>query len=74
MAPWLTASNLRVEYRGSGLGYAADTGMDVAPLVTVRLQGATYTPITLVIFGGAVALPNIERTLTMEDGQGTKSN
>lgn len=74
IAPWLTASNLRVEYRGSGLGYAADTGMDVAPLVTVRLQGTTYTPITLVIFGAAVSMPNIERTLTMEDGLGTQSN
>lgn len=74
IAPWLTASNLRVEYRGSGLGYAGDTGMDVAPLVTVRLQGTTYTPITLAIFRTDVSLPTIERTLTMEDGLGTQSN
>ena len=75
LAPWLTASNLRVEYRGSGLGYAGDAGMDVAPLVTVRLQGASYSPITSFIFGSLpISLPTVERTLTMEDGQGAASN
>lgn len=74
MAPWLTASNLRVEYRGSGLGYAGDTGMQIAPLVTVRLQGVSYSPISTFIFSSAIAMPNVERTLTMEDAQGTLSN
>ena len=34
----IEASNLIVEYRGSGLGYAGNpNGMDISPLVTVRL-------------------------------------
>ena len=75
IAPWLTDSNLKVEYRGSGLGYAGDTGMDVAPLVTVKLQGASYSPITSFIFGSlSISLPSVERTLTMEDGEGSASN
>lgn len=69
------ASNLIVEYRGSGLGYAGDpSGIQIAPITTVRLTGMTYTPLTLFIFKTAVSLPDFASSLTMEDGSGSKSN
>ena len=41
MKPDIAASNVRVSYRGSGLGFAGDpNGMEIAPLVTVELTGA----------------------------------
>lgn len=71
--PNVTASNLIVEYRGSGLGYAGDpNGMEIAPLVTVRIANLTFSP--LMLFGGNVGLPDFSYTLPMEDGQGTDSN
>jgi Flp pilus assembly pilin Flp len=71
--PQIGAANLIVEYRGSGLGYAGDpNGMDISPLVTVRIAGLTYSP--LLLFGGDVALPDFSYTLTMEDGTGASSN
>jgi len=71
--PRIQASNLRVEYRGSGLGYAGNpNGMDISPLVTVRLTGLTFAP--TILFGAQLNLPDFAYTLTMEDGQGTGSN
>jgi hypothetical protein len=71
--PRIQASNLVVEYRGSGLGYAGNpNGMDISPLVTVRLTGLTFAPTML--FGAQLNLPDFAYTLTMEDGQGTGSN
>lgn len=71
--PSVSSANVIVEYRGSGLGYAGDpNGMDIAPLVTVRLTGITFEPFLL--FGGDINLSSFSYTLTMEDGQGTGSN
>lgn len=71
--PAIEADNLVVEYRGSGLGYAGNpNGMDISPLVTVRLTGMNFSPILL--FGGNINLPDFSYTLTMEDGDGTESN
>ncbi|MDZ4306996.1 MAG: TadE family protein [Allopontixanthobacter sp.] len=71
--PEIEASNLIIEYRGSGLGFAGDpNGMDVVPLVTIRLVDMDFSPIFL--FGGTVGLPDFSYTLTMEDGAGTGSN
>lgn len=71
--PEIEASNLIIEYRGSGLGYAGDpNGMDLVPLVTIRLVDMDFSPIFL--FGGTVGLPDFSYTLTMEDGAGTGSN
>lgn len=71
--PEIESSNLEVEYRGSGLGYAGDpNGMDVVPLVTVRLTDMTFSPV--ILFGGSIGLPDFSYTLTMEDGAGTGSN
>lgn len=74
MKPDITAANVRVSYRGSGLGYAGDpNGMEIAPLVTVELIGVRFSP--LVLFNAvAVDLPPFRTTLTAEDSSGTVSN
>lgn len=71
--PSVEASNLTVEYRGSGLGFAGNpNGLDIFPLVTVTISGVTFSPALL--FGGEINLPDFTYTLTMEDGQGSGFN
>jgi hypothetical protein len=71
--PEIKSSNLVVEYRGSGLGYAGNpTSMDVAPFVTVRLTGMTFS--SIILFGATIGLPDFSYTLTIEDATGTGSN
>lgn len=66
--PPIQDSNIRVEYRGSGLGYAGDpNGPDIAPLITVRLIGMTYTSVVLSPFGASVGLPDFAYSMTAED-------
>ena len=73
--PRLATNNVSVQYAPSGLGYAGDpNGADVAPLITVRLTGVTFTPITTQIFNASVTMPDFSYSLTMEDGAGTASN
>ncbi len=68
-------TNIRVEYRGSGLGFAGDpNGPDIAPLITVRLVNMQYTPVTLSPLGTTVNLPDFAYSLTSEDASGTASN
>lgn len=75
MYPPITDTNVEVEYRNVGLGYAGDpNGPDVAPLVTVRLTGLVFQPITFVLFGGTINMPDFRAALTLEDGSGTVSN
>jgi Flp pilus assembly pilin Flp len=70
----VSAADVQVSYSGSGLGFAGDpTGMDISPIVTVRLRNLQFSPIFL--FGQiAISLPAFESTLTAEDGRGTVSN
>lgn len=71
--PEIETTDLVVEYSGSGLGYAGNpNGMDIAPFVTVRLEGMDFSSILL--FGNTIGLPDFSYTLTMEDGSGTGSN
>jgi len=73
--PRINAGDVRVEYRGSGIGFAGDPNKpEVAPLVTVRVADAQYDSITLSLFGGTVPLPDFAYTLTLEDGQGTRAS
>ena len=70
-----TEANNRVviRYDNVGLGYAGDpSGPDVAALVTVRLQGITFRPWSML--GYPITLPPFSAALTMEDGAGTVSN
>lgn len=77
MSPRVAASNVEVEYRSAGLGFAGDpNGMDVAPLVTVRVRAdkrPTFTFLTSLMLASTL-LPAVESTLTIEDGRGTVSN
>ena len=74
MYPRVSAARVVVEYRGSGVGYAGDpSGMDISPLVTVKLSGMTFNP--LVLFGlVSFPLPSFSTTLTAEDSASVYSN
>jgi hypothetical protein len=77
MKPDITDSEIQVEYRGSGLGFAGDpNGMEVSPLVTVRLSGLRFQSLVSPLFGGRVgiAMPDFRTTLTAEDSSGSQSN
>ena len=76
MAPTIQASNVVVEYRGSGLGFAGDPDTlrpQISPLVTVRLTGMTFRPLAFLTFA-AFPMPDFATTLTAEDLSGTESN
>ncbi|PKP64582.1 MAG: pilus assembly protein TadE [Alphaproteobacteria bacterium HGW-Alphaproteobacteria-7] len=69
--PDITRESVRVVYQGSGLGFAGDPNKpEIAPLVTVQIANARYTPISLSPFGATVGLPDFSYTLTLEDGEG----
>lgn len=73
--PDITPSDVTVDYAYSGLGFSGDpNGPDVAPIVTVSVDGLQYQPITLVMFGETLDLPSYRYSLTSEDGEGTVSN
>jgi hypothetical protein len=71
MYPNLTAANVTVSYEFSGLGYAGDpNGIQVSPLVTVKLSGLTFTPMLFRFFGAnPINLPPYTTSLTLEDGK-----
>ena len=76
--PRIAASDVRVSYAGSGIGYVGDPAVDdadqpladVAPIVTVSLTNMRYQPITLTLVGVNVPYPNFSYSLTLEDGDG----
>jgi Flp pilus assembly protein TadG len=73
--PELSTSNVEVLYQPSGIGFAGDpNGSDIAPLVTVKLTGVTFTPLVFQLFGASITLPDFRASLTLEDGAGTVSN
>lgn len=72
--PRVAATQVSVEYRGSGIGFAGDPHKpEIAPVVTVRVNDATYEAITLSPIGGTVPLPDFSYSLTLEDGEGSAS-
>ncbi|HET9355788.1 MAG TPA: TadE family protein [Sphingomicrobium sp.] len=74
MKPDITAANVRVVFRGSGIGFAGDpNGMQVVPLVTVELTGLDFRPI-LLFNSVALNLPSFATTLSAESSLGTQSN
>jgi hypothetical protein len=71
----ITSNRVEVQYRNVGLGFAGDpNGPDVAPLVTVRLTGMTFRPLTFMFFKANLTMPDFRAALTLEDGTGTGSN
>jgi Flp pilus assembly protein TadG len=74
MKPDITANNVSISYRGSGLGFAGDpNGMEIAPLVTVEIQNLQFRPITGLMLA-SFTLPPFRTTLTSEDSVGSVSN
>jgi hypothetical protein len=75
MYPQIKASNVRVEYKNVGLGFAGDPdGPDVSPLVTVSLTGMQFHPLSCLVFGCSINMPDFRAGLTLEDASGTVSN
>lgn len=73
--PELKASNIQVDYVPSGLGFAGDpSGPNIYPIVTVRLTGLTFTPLLAQFFGASFTIPDVQTSLTMEDGTGQFAN
>ena len=79
MYPPIAACNVELHFGGSGLGYAGDpNGMQIAPLVTVKLVHSTtcpllFRPITSLMLA-SFSLPEFSTSLTSEDASGTASN
>lgn len=74
MKPDIAAANVRIDYSGSGLGFAGDpNGMEIAPLVTVRLTGMQFIPLTGFMFA-TINMPAFRTTMPAEDSSGTQSN
>ncbi len=70
--PALEADQLEVSYLHVGLGYAGDpNGSDIAPLVTVRITGVQFQP--MILLGLSITLPDVDASMTMEDGRGSAS-
>jgi hypothetical protein len=74
MEPTITNANFTITYRNVGLGYAGDPfGADVAPQITVALQGMPFVPITSLLFA-QLTMPPASSSMPMEDGVGIMSN
>jgi hypothetical protein len=72
--PTIQKQNVIVSYAGSGLGFAGDpNGPQISPIVTVKLTGLTFQPITSFALA-TVNLPDFRSALTAEDLSGTASN
>ena len=77
MYPDIGDTNIKVEYRGSGLGFAGDpNGMEIAPIVTVSVTGLQFRPLASPLFGRGVfiTMPSFRTSLTAEDSSGSQSN
>lgn len=75
MYPPITSANVEVDYKNVQLGFAGDpNGSDVSPLVTIKLQGLTFQPLTTLVFGVSFNMPDFSASLTAEDLSGTTGN
>lgn len=73
--PEITDANVEVDYKASGLGYAGDPdGLNISPLITVRLRGLSFRPLSLLMITSIKALPAAATTISAEDELGTQSN
>ena len=75
MYPPIGYSDVQVEYRNVGLGFAGNPdGPDVSALVTVSLRNLTFQPITCFVFACSISMPDFHAGLTLEDATGSVSN
>lgn len=71
----LRPQDVQFTYSNVGLGFAGNPyGFDMAPLVTVEISGAQFTPITTMVFRTSFNLPTIRSSMPLEDGVGSVSN
>jgi hypothetical protein len=81
MYPPIAAANVEVDYQNVGLGFAGNPVnpdgsrfSDVSPLVTVKLTGLVFHPITCLMFACSINMPDFRASLTAEDLSGSQSN
>jgi len=75
MYPAIKAANVQVIYKNVGLGFAGNPdGPDVSTLVTVKLNGLNFRPITCLVFVCSISMPDFNAALTLEDASGSVSN
>jgi hypothetical protein len=68
MYPPIQAANVQVIYKNVGLGFAGDPdNPNVSTLVTVKLTGLTFHPVTCLIFACSIGMPDFRAALTLED-------
>ena len=73
--PYIRDTNVQIEYRNVGLGFSGDpSGSDVATLVSISLQNLSYRPLTGMLFGATIPMPEFRAALTLEDGAGNVAN
>lgn len=73
--PPIGQPNVTVTYKNVGLGFAGDpVNPNVSPLVTVKLSGLTFQPITCLVFACSISMPDFSAALTAEDLSGSTSN
>lgn len=73
--PQIKDANVQIIYKNVGLGFAGDPdGSDISPLITVKLRGLTFRPISCLVFGCSIAMPDFSASLTAEDLSGSASN
>jgi Flp pilus assembly protein TadG len=73
--PQIADANVQVVYQNIGLGFAGDPdGSDVSPLVTVKLRSMSFHPISCLVFGCSISMPDFSASLTAEDLSGSVSN
>ena len=75
MYPAIKDANVIVSYKNVGLGFAGNPdGPDVSPLVTVKLTGLTFHPITCFVLPCSMTMPDFSAALTAEDLNGSIAN
>lgn len=73
--PPIVANDVEVDYKNVGLGFSGDpNGPDVEALVTVKLRNLNFQPITCLLFGCSVTMPNFSAALTLEDASNNGVN
>ena len=72
--PAIGQSNVSITYKNVRLGFAGDpVNPNVSPLVTVKLSGLTFQPITCLVFACSISMPDFRAALTAEDLSGKTS-
>ena len=73
--PQIGPTNVRVIYKNIGLGFSGNPdGSDISPLVTVKLKGLSFRPITCLVLPCSLNMPSFTAALTAEDLSGQESN